>query len=78
MILVKYIYLFFAFLIFIGCSDYQKLLNSDNVSEKYKVAESFYNNGNFRKASRLFEQIIPKYRGKPQAQRIVYFLADSY
>ena len=76
--LVKNIYLFFAFLIFIGCSDYQKLLNSDNVSEKYKVAESFYNNGNFRKASRLFEQIIPKYRGKPQAQRIVYFLADSY
>ncbi len=74
----KYFYLFFAFLLFVKCSDYQKLLNSDNVSEKYKIAESFYNDGNYRKASRLFEQIIPKYRGKPQAQRIVYFLADSY
>ena len=78
MSLVKCICLFFMFLLFVKCSDYQKLLNSDNVSEKYKVAESFYNNGNYRKASRLFEQIIPKYRGKPQAQRIVYFLADSY
>ena len=78
MYLVKYFNLFFAGLIFIGCSDYQKLLNSDNLSEKYKVAELFYNNGEYRKASRLFEQIIPKYRGKPQSQRIIYFLADSY
>ena len=78
MYLFKYTFLILLFISIVKCSDYQKLLNSDNVSEKYKVAESFYNDGNYRKASRLFEQIIPKYRGKPQAQRIVYFLADSY
>lgn len=61
-----------------ACSDYQKLLNSDDVSEKYKQAEVYYNNGEYRKANRLFEQIIPKYRGKPQAQRIIFFFADSY
>ncbi|MDA0984829.1 MAG: outer membrane protein assembly factor BamD, partial [Bacteroidetes bacterium] len=27
---------------------------------------------------RLLEQIIPKYRGKPQAQRIIFFFAESY
>ena len=61
-----------------SCSDYQKLLNSDDTSVKYKEAEVYYNNGEYRKANRLFEQIIPKYRGKPQAQRIIFFFADSY
>ena len=62
----------------VSCSDYQKLLNSDDTAEKYKQAEVFYNNGEYRKANRLFEQIVPKYRGKPQAQRIIFFFADSY
>ncbi len=61
-----------------SCSDYQKLLNSDNSSEKYKQAEVFYNSGEYRKANRLLEQIIPSYRGKPQAQRIIFFFAESY
>ena len=61
-----------------SCSDYQKLLNSDDASEKYKQAEVFYNSGEYRKANRLLEQIIPKYRGKPQAQRIIFFFAESY
>ena len=61
-----------------SCSDYQKLLNSDNSSEKYKQAEVFYNNGDYRKANKLLEQIIPSYRGKPQAQRIIFFFAESY
>ena len=46
---------------FISCNEYQKLLNSDDASEKYKQAELYYNNGEYRKANRLFEQIIPKY-----------------
>ena len=61
-----------------SCSDYQKLLNGDDTSAKYKEAEVYYNNGEYSKANRLFEQIIPKYRGKPQAQRIIFFFADSY
>ena len=62
----------------VSCSDYQKLLNSDNTPTKYKEAEVYYNNGEYRKANRLLEQILPKYRGKPQAQRVIFFFADSY
>lgn len=62
----------------VSCSDYQKLLNSDDTSKKYKQAEVYYNSGEYRKANRLFEQIIPKFRGKPQSQRIIFFFADSY
>ena len=66
-----------SFLVF-SCSDYQKLLNSDETATKYKQAELYYSSGEYRKANRLFEQLIPKYRGKPQAQRIIFFFADSY
>ena len=64
--------------IFFSCSDYQKLLNSDDSSDKYKQAEVYYNTGEYRKANRLFEQIIPKYRGRPQSQRIIFFFAETY
>ena len=66
--------IFISALLLTSCSEYQKLLNSDDTSEKYKQAENYYNNGEYRQANRLFEQIIPKYRGRPQAQRIIFFL----
>lgn len=61
-----------------SCSDYQKLLNGSDFAKKYKAAEDYYNEGEFRKANRLFEQVIPKYRGKPQAERLIFFFAESY
>jgi outer membrane protein assembly factor BamD len=66
-------------ILLLSCNDYQKLLNStENQSEKYAAAEEYYNNGDFRRANTLIEQIIPSYRGKPQGERLVYFFANSY
>jgi len=73
------VYYSIILLIFSGsCSEYQKLLNGDDTARKYKEAELYYNSGEYKKANRLFEQIVPKYRGKPQAERLMYFFADSY
>ena len=67
-----------SFLI-ISCNDYQKLLNSpENEVDKYNAAEEYYENGEFRRANALIEQIIPSYRGKPQGERLVFFFANSY
>ena len=63
----------------LSCNDYQKLLNStENEVDKYTAAENYYNNGEYRRANALIEQIIPSYRGKPQGERLVYFFANSY
>ena len=61
-----------------SCNEYQKILNSDDNNRKYKAAEEYYNNGEYRRANRLLEQLVPAYRGKPQAERLIYFFADSY
>ena len=70
--------IFVTFLI-LSCNDYQKLLNStENEVDKYTAAEEYYENGEFRRANALIEQIIPNYRGKPQGERLVFFFANSF
>ena len=75
---IKSTVVFALFLSFLSCSDYQKILNNPDNNLKYRAAEEYYKSGSYRKANRLFEQIVPSYRGKPQAQRIIYFYANTY
>jgi len=65
-------------LIVSSCSDYQKALKSEDIATKFKMGDSLFNAGKFSKANRLFEQILPKYRGKPQAQKLTYMHAMSF
>ena len=48
------------------------------MTRKYEYAQKMYDEGDFKKANRLFEQIAPQFVGKPQGERVMYFLADSY
>ena len=60
-----------------SCNEFQRVLKNEDIKVKYDMAEKYYENQEFRRASRLFEQILPKYRGKPQAERITFFYANS-
>ena len=75
--ILKYSFFLLVFFLTVSCNDYQKLLRSEDVAEKYKAAEEYYENEEWRRASNLFEQISPKYRGRPQAERITFFYASS-
>ncbi len=68
----------FLLIFLFSCNEYQNLLKSDNNSEKFREAENFYNSGDFKRANRLFEDVLPFYRGKPQAERLIFFHANSY
>ena len=77
--MIRLIGIIIIFFLTISCNDYQKILNStENEVDKYTAAENYYNNGEYRRANALIEQIIPSYRGKPQGERLVYFFANSY
>nr|WP_299340814.1 outer membrane protein assembly factor BamD [Allomuricauda sp.] len=69
--------LVFSFL-FVGCSEYQKVLKEDDIKAKYELAEKLYNEGDYKRAQRLFEQIAPRYAGRPQGERVIFFFADTY
>ncbi|MCC8361257.1 outer membrane protein assembly factor BamD [Salinimicrobium sediminilitoris] len=85
---MKKIILFLSLaILFTSCGEYQKVLKSKDTGLKYSTAEKLYNEakageGNsrskYKKALRLFEQLVPEFRGKPQGQKLMYLFADTY
>jgi len=61
-----------------SCNEYQKALKNTETKAKYELAEKLYNEGDYKRANRLFEQIAPKFIGKPQGERIMFFFANTY
>ncbi len=76
-IMKKFIYLLLILITFTSCSEYLKVLKSDDASSKYKFGEQLFNEGKYDKAFKLFREILPKYRGKPEAERLRYLYAKS-
>lgn len=61
-----------------SCSEYQQMLRDENLTEKYVYAEGLYNEGRYKKALKLMEQIVPAYRGKPQAEKLMFMYANTF
>jgi outer membrane protein assembly factor BamD len=74
----KFFYILLVSLFFASCSEYQKALKNEDVAAKFASAKMQYDKGKFSKAIRLFEQIAPAYRGKPQAENMFYMFSQSY
>ena len=65
-------------LLMVSCSDYQRVLKSDDAGLKYKHAETYYDSAKYKKALKLMEQIVPVYRGKPQAEKLMFMYANTF
>lgn len=74
----KLAYILLSVLVLTSCSDFQKVMKSEDIALKYKTGEELFNEGKYKKANRLFEQIVPKYRGKPQAEKLIYMHSKCF
>jgi outer membrane protein assembly factor BamD len=74
----KIVSLLIVVVLFCSCSDYQKVLKNEDVAAKFDMATKMYDAGKYSKAIRLFEQLAPSYRGKPQAEKLFYMFSQSY
>jgi len=72
------LYIITLALVFGSCSEYQKVYRKDEVAPKYALGEKLYNEGNIKKAQRLFMQIVPNYRGKPGAEKLMYMYGNTF
>lgn len=68
---------FILTLILTSCSEYQKVLSRGAAKDQYKMAVKMYEAKKYSKALALFEKVIPKFRGKPQMERIQYMVGQS-
>ena len=64
--------------LFASCSEYHKVLNKGKAEDQYKMATELFEQGKYNKAIILFEKVIPLYERKPQMQRIMFMVAESY
>jgi len=61
-----------------GCSNFQKLLKSNNVDEKYKAALQYYEKGDYYRANQLLEQVLPLMTGRQEAEQAKFYFANTY
>jgi len=61
-----------------SCSEYQRVLKEEDIAKKYKLGVELFEAGKYEKANRLFLQIVPKYRGKPQAEKLMYMHSKAF
>jgi outer membrane protein assembly factor BamD len=65
-------------LMLVSCSDYQKVVKSDNYEEKADVADRLYDKGAYEKALTLYEQVYQRFPQTGRGQLAYYRLAKSY
>jgi len=68
----------FFLIVFSACSEYQRVLKEEDIAAKFKMGTELYDAGKYEKANRLFLQIVPKYRGKPQAEKLMYMHSKAF
>ncbi|MBP0905176.1 outer membrane protein assembly factor BamD [Mariniflexile gromovii] len=74
----RFLYILITITLLSSCSEYQKALKNEDIATKFKMGEDLYNEGKFSKANKLFAQIVPSYRGKPQAEKLMYLYSNSF
>ena len=73
--LIPVIALFFS--IFCSCSNYEKLLKSNDFDKKYAAAMDYYEKTNYSKAALLFENLTLYYRGRDNAENVAWYYAEA-
>ena len=72
------LFLILSFYLFSSCSKYNALYKSDNIDEKYKAAQEYYNKGDYYHALGLFEDLLPYYKGTKEMENLYYYYSFCY
>ncbi len=74
---VKIISCLLVILTLLSCGEYNRVLNKGSVADQYMLGVKLYEKQKYAKALRLFEKVIPSFRGKPQMERIQFMFANA-
>jgi outer membrane protein assembly factor BamD len=62
----------------VSCGPYQKILKSSDSELKYTKAIEYYEQGDYKPAMALFEQIQPYFKGTEKAEKLAFYNANCY
>ena len=61
-----------------SCGEYVRLQKSNDPELKFQAGKNYFQEKKYIKSTTMFEEIVPYYRGTPQAEEVLYLLAESY
>jgi outer membrane protein assembly factor BamD len=65
----------FLMICLFSCSQYERILKSDDVNLKYSKAFYYYNKGDYIKAGSIFDMLAPIMRGTSKADSVFFYQA---
>jgi outer membrane protein assembly factor BamD len=72
---ISFYILILSSILLASCDGYNRLLKSTNYELKLEKAMQYYQKGNYIKASGLFEELIPVYKGTDKAEEIYFYFS---
>ncbi|GHA75809.1 outer membrane protein assembly factor BamD [Pontibacter akesuensis] len=76
--LLHTIALFCLLLLATGCSNFQKLLKSTDVSKKYQAALEYYEQEEYYRSSQLFDQVTDLMAGTEEGEKAQFYRAKAH
>lgn len=78
LVMRKTLFIVSLLVVLTSCSDFQKALKSEDTATKFQLGTALFEEGKWNKANRLFAQIVPEYRGKPQAEKLMFMYGMTF
>lgn len=69
----RYLFLLLVIAVMGSCSEYSKVLKSNDLNYKFEMAKKYYNNKKYNKAFPLLDELLNLYRGTSQAEEVYYY-----
>ena len=70
---MKNIFILTIFSLFLSCSNYQKLLKSEDFDQKYESAVNYYNDADYSRALPLLEDLLSAFKGSSRSEDVYYY-----
>lgn len=61
-----------------ACSEYNKVLKSNDIEYKYAKAKEYYEDGDYNKALSLFNELGTLFRGSARSEEVQYYIASCH
>lgn len=74
----KFLYIVLIAFATISCSDYQKLLKSNDPELKYERAVAYFEQKDYMRAQTLFDDVSTYYKGTERSEEILFYLCRCY
>ena len=74
---MRFLFVLLLFCFFSSCSEYQKILKSDDVSFKHIQAITYYENEDYARSLQLFESILTSFNDLKKSEDVYYYYIYS-